>query len=324
MNKSQIKLKEFTDTLLELDKQIDFKISARGWCYQLEVEGIITKDEFDRTQGKINKCIKLGLLPIDFVAENAGHKWNGVEIPENETKEDYLEWYIKREIKNAFYYNPDWWIEEEYYIQMVVEKIDLITLFKPICDLFHIPITNAKGWGSMLQRAEMGQRFKQAEEKGLKCVLLYCGDHDPDGLRIGNNYRNMLNSIKDSWFRDGNLGYNPKNLIIDRFGLNGKWINKNKLTWIDNLITGSGKNLSDPKHKNYNQPYVQEYLGEWGIRKCEANALIVISEKARQLCRDAIEKYLGEDAEERFIDIKEENKSEMDNIFKKLKEGNNW
>ncbi|GAI48827.1 unnamed protein product, partial [marine sediment metagenome] len=48
--------------------------------------------------------------------------------------------------------------------------------------------------------------------------------------------------------------------------------------------------------------YVQDYLEKYGARKCEANALVVIPEQARELVREAIEHYLGQDAEQRFID----------------------
>lgn len=98
----------------------------------------------------------------------------------------------------------------------------------------------------------------------------------------------------------GTKGYDPSELIIDRFGLNFDFIEENGLTWIDNLITGSGKNLADPSHPNYNMPYVQDYLAQYGARKCEANALVVRPDQARELCRQAIEKYVGPDALERF------------------------
>ena len=78
------------------------------------------------------------------------------------------------------------------------------------------------------------------------------------------------------------------------------FIEANNLTWIDNLITASGKNLASSSHPNYHMEYVQSYLAEIGERKCEANALVVIPAQARQLCREAIEKYVGEDAVDRF------------------------
>ena len=91
-------------------------------------------------------------------------------------------------------------------------------------------------------------------------------------------------------------GWNPDNLIIDRFGLNYEFIQTAGLTWIDNLITGSKKDLADPRHKDHSQPYVQNYIRLYGVRKCEANALVTQPELGRALCRDAIRKYVSEEA----------------------------
>jgi len=198
------------------------------------------------------------------------------------------------------YYTPDWWDGEEYYIQMVVEKIDLKSLFEPVCRDYHIPIATSKGWSSMLQRGEYARRFKEAEEMGLKCVLLYCGDFDPDGRRISEF---LKKNLEDLWFIrwiDGTQGYDPADLEIDRFGLNYDFIVDNNLSWINNLITGSKKDLASPSHPNHYMNYVQNYLTEIGARKCEANALVVIPTQGRLLCRQAIERYLGQDAIQRF------------------------
>ena len=98
-------------------------------------------------------------------------------------------------------------------------------------------IANAKGWSSILQRAEYSRRFKEAEEMGLKCVLIYCGDHDPDGLRISDTIRKNLEQIQEVQWKDGTEGYDPSNLIIDRIGLNFDFIQSNGYTWIE--ITSS-------------------------------------------------------------------------------------
>jgi len=193
---------------------------------------------------------------------------------------------------------------------MVVEKIDLKSLFIPVCEEHHIPIATSKGWSSMLQRAEYARRFKEAEDKGLRCVLLYCGDHDPDGLRISEFLRSNLVDLKNIVWEDGVEGYDPTDLTIDRFGLNYDFIIANNLSWINNLITGSGKNLASPSHPNHYMSYVQDYLTQIGERKCEANALVVAPVQARLLCRQEIERYLGQDAVQRFknrwLDISKE------------------
>ena len=294
----------FSEKLKLISKQIGFKLSSRGWCYQLEGFGLITKAEFDKVEKIINDCRKDGYLPVDFVLEEDARLFSGVEIPEDESPLEYFADYIRTSLNCHKMYIPDWWEDEDYYIQMLVEKIDLKSLFEPICKEYHIPIATSKGWSSIIQRAKYSRRFKEAEDKGLKCVLLYCGDHDPDGLRISNTIRKNLVELNRVTWNDGFIGYDPSSLIIDRFGLNYDFIIKNNLSWIENLITGSKKklNLASPTHPNHNLHYVQDYLRSVGIRKCEANSLVVKPEQGRNLCREAIEHYLHHDAINRFKD----------------------
>jgi hypothetical protein len=79
-----------------------------------------------------------------------------------------------------------------------------------------------------------------------------------------------------------------------------KFINRHRLTWIDNLETGSGQDLGDPNHPDHFKPYVQDYIAKFGVRKCEANALVVVPEIGRALCRDAILEHLPVGAVERY------------------------
>lgn len=304
------------DTLKRISPS--FKISARGWCYQLEVEGFITKAEFDKAENAINKCRKEGYLPIDFIAEEAARSFSGVEFPTKEHPSLILKDNLLSVLDAHLYYTPEWWNGEQYYIQMVVEKIDLKTLFSPICRLYHIPIATSKGWGSINQRAEYARRFKDAEDRGLKGVLLYCGDFDPDGLRISDFLLKNLYDIRGIIWGDGETGYNPSKLIIDRFGINYDFIIDNKLTWIDNLITGSKRDLASPSHRNYYMDYLQHYLANYGIRKCEANAIIPYPDIAEVLVKESIIKYLGKDVLNRFRSKEDAVKSRFDVIKEKL------
>lgn len=295
------RLKEFAVELEHISEKVGFKQSSRGWCYQLEVEGLITKAEFDKVESLINRCRKLGILPIDFTMEEEGRQFSGVQTPDTDTPIEDLRYWINNTLSTEETYTPDWWAGEKYYIQMVVEKIDLKTLFEPVCKKYKIPIATSKGWSSMIQRAIYSKRFKQAEEQGLKPLLLYCGDHDPDGLRISDFLRKNLADLKDIEWEDGESGYDPEGLQIIRFGLNYDFIELHKLSWINNLITGSKKNLASLNHKNNKMPYVQDYIKKFGIRKCEANAIVTIPEVARKFVDGVIKGFLGDDAEERFL-----------------------
>ncbi|KKL75278.1 hypothetical protein LCGC14_2056530, partial [marine sediment metagenome] len=294
------KLEDFAATLRAISQQIGFRISSRGWGYQLEGIGLVTKADFDLVEGLINRCRAKGLLPIDFTAEEEGRQFSGIEKPEEASPVEFLREYLEASLSCENWYTPDWWDGEECYIQMIVEKIDLKTLFRSVCEEYHIPVATTKGWSSMLQRAEYARRFAEAEARGLRCVLLYCGDHDPDGLRISEFLRKNLKDLTDIVWEDGTPGYDPFHLRIDRFGLNYDFITGQGLTWITNLITGSKRNLGDPSHPNHWLPYVQDYLSQYGSRKCEANALVIRPTEAEELCRGTIEGYLGRDAKDRF------------------------
>ncbi len=314
---SDEKLREFAEKISELQERIGFRVSARGWCYQLETERLINKDQFDKVESWINKCRKKGILPIDFTAEEEGRKFSGVEKPHvNSPVQEMREW-IEAAMESERYYIPNWWEGEEYYIQMLVEKIDLKTLFLPVCKKYHIPIATSKGWSSMLQRAIYARRFKEAQDKGLQPVLLYCGDHDPDGLRISDFIKKNLVDLKDIEWEDGEEGYNPEGLKIVRFGLDANFIEKHNITWINNLITGSGKNLASPSHKNFSMPYVQDYIGEFGVRKCEANAIVPMPEIARKFVEEAITDFVGLDAKDRFQEKRNKVREELDKFRKK-------
>lgn len=299
-------LYEFADLLKEMSRNIGFKVSSRGWCYLMEQAGYINKSQFDKVDNAINRCRREGILPVDFVAEEDARAFSCVSTPSTGDIKDTLRWMLRDVLNGHSYYTPDWWEGEEYYIQILVEKIDLKTLFEPICRSYHIPIANAKGWSSILQRAEYARRFKEAEERGLQCLLLYCGDHDPDGLRISDTIRANLEQVSSIRWHDGESGYDPKNLEIKRFGLNYDFIIRNNYTWIDNLITGSGKNLADKNHKNHFYPYVQQYLKKIGARKCEANAIVTTPREARGLITAEIQQWLGSGALDRFEEKKAE------------------
>ena len=82
--------------------------------------------------------------------------------------------------------------------------------------------------------------------------------------------------------------------------LNFEFIEGNNLSWIDGLETSSGRDLAADDHRDHDKAFVRNYLHRYGARKVEANALVTRPEAGRQLCRDAIERYLDLDRVEEF------------------------
>ena len=307
----QADLRAFCDRILEIRSTLDFEIGSRGWCYLLEGEHVVTKGAFDDAEKLIASCRKDGNLPIDICAEDHKRSADGIEDIDDNDIEAEVDRVIDYVHQAHLYYTPiSFWEELDVYVELAVEKSDLKSLFSRVTEQFHIVIQNVGGWADINVRAGMMRRFQKWEAKGKRCVLLYCGDHDPGGLHISGFLRSNLTELEKA------VGWSPPHLVIDRFGLDYDFIEANGLTWIDNLETASGMSLADPKHRDHFRPYVQEYLKRFGVRKVEANALVARPEAGRELCRQAILKYIPEtaiaDYEKRLEEVCEELKQAID------------
>ena len=280
-------VEQFAAVILKIASGLDFKPSSRGWCYILEGMGYLTKADFDACFRLINDCRKRGILPLDICCEDDKRQFENLEDLTDLSPEEFAAAYVRGLANVPDMYAPfSFWEDKKYFVQALTEKIDVKELGKSVCAQFHIPIANAGGWGDLHVRASMMRRFKFWEEKGKTPVLLYCGDFDPGGVLMSDTLMNTMIEMKLA------VGWDPSNVVIDRFGLNLDFIEANNLSWIDNLITGSGKSLDDPGHPDHDKPYVQKWLRDIGVRKVEANALVVNPQAGRALFLNAITKYV--------------------------------
>jgi hypothetical protein len=298
----------FCRLILQIKSSMDFAVGSRGWCYILERHGL-RKGDFSDAQKLITACRKSGELPLDICAEDASRATVGLEQLDHAHIDDEVESWIDHLHNHAHEtYTPiSFWNDLDVYVEVAVEKLDLRNLFEPVCDEFHVPNTNFKGWSDLNSRAAVMRRFAKHEAAGRQCVLLLCGDHDPGGLHITEKMRKNLEDLS------GAVGWTPENLVISRFGLNAKFINRHRLTWIDNLETSSGGQLDDPEHEDHDKQYVQDYIAKFGVRKCEANSLVVDPDVGRHLVRAAILEHVPADAVERY-------QRKLDRVRKQLRQ----
>ena len=337
----QLDLESFCNRIKVIKSTIDFPVSSRGWCYILEGLNIINKGEFAACATTINDCRKSGLLPINICSEDEArsvqvlNEWfdnlsseefaqnalNNIDPPGFEQHYEYVNRYynyLNRYARScASDYHPFTYRDfQDNYIEMVVEKIDLIGIFEPVCKKYSIPIGNNVGWKDINSRYQLMLRFKEWEDKGKQCILLYCGDHDPGGLLISDTFRKNLEDLSKA------ANWIPDKLHIDRFGLNFDFIEKYKLSWIDNLISGSGEDLAHPRPTKKNPDpkpakYVQEYIDKYGERKCEANALLTNIETGRELCEQAIKRYYDDEGDRKYS---QETNRVQNEVFKAIQE----
>lgn len=286
---------EWCQEIIRIAGTMDYKIGARDWCYVLEVAGSLTKGEFDTAEKLITACRKNGKLPVDICCiDNGRPTANLIYTDKTSVKEEAGDIIARVADAHLAYHPFSLWENQDYYVQMAVEKMGIYSLFEKPTGEFDVPLVNIGGWADVNSRVEMMRRFAYWERRGKKCVLLIFVDHDPGGLHIADFLRKNLADLSEA------VGWKPKKLIIDRFGLKPDFIRRHRLTWIDNLETSSGEQLDDPKHNDHDKDYVQSYINKFGVRKVEANALVTCGEAGRELCRQVILEYVSQSAVQKY------------------------
>jgi hypothetical protein len=314
----QEKVEAFCATLLEVKSRLDFDVGSRGWAYVLEGDRLINKDEIDAAQQLINDCRKSGDLPLDFCSEDGKRAVENLEDIDGDPQERAAEIFNYIQTAENYYTPFSFWDDLDVFVQTATEKSNLKNLFSKVCAEFCMPIANIGGWADLNVRAGFMQRFeeKEAETEGKQCVLLYCGDFDPGGLHISNFLRSNLKDMERA------VGWSPDDLIIERFGLDYDFIEREGLTWIENLATSKGEYPLDHKrHPDHDKPYVQNYLRKYGVRKVESDALLKTPEAGRELCRQAILKYVPASAigryQQKLIPVRKELRRELDRLLRR-------
>ncbi len=281
----------FSNDMKHFQKGVDFKISARGWCYQLEgFNNAIDKSQFNDAEKVINECRKTGLLPLNFTADDEKRMPSFVAKNDGDIDHTLKSWRNSM-IFSTTKYKPTLLSEHTgTHIEVFVEKKDLVGLFSKVCKKYQIAISNGGGWSDINSRAKLVERCYDAHEKGQDVHILYCGDFDPAGLLIGDTFKKNLKDLEEA------MGIDTSFININVFGLSYEYIQDNDLVWTDNLMTGSktkdAKPLDHPEHPDHYKDYVQDYINAYGVRKVEANALLGDIEAARQMLENVINTYI--------------------------------
>ena len=280
----------------EYVRRLGFAPIARSWLYAFESERIIHKGDFDWAGQWLADRRKEGLIPFQLVGRDSTRELSGWDVYDREaTPREYINRTLKDALEQAELYRPtSFWKHQEYFPVIWTEKLELLKLFKP-----EIPQAvrrfAGKGQTDVNSRVDLLQECQMAYDNGLQPVILYCGDHDPMGVRMSDGIYDNLADIADVMDLRWLIDEMRDEERIQRFGLNADFIERNDLLWINGLETSSGGDLASAKHKHHNFPYVQNYLSDFGAKKCESNALITRPDAARYLVSETLMDWLDQD-----------------------------
>lgn len=286
---------ELGEAIERLSEETGFKFGPRGWAYYAEGLGLITKGEFARFEKLLTDMRKAGELDPDVIEPDASRVAttvydHGRTFGTPEEQAEYAIDQIKDELDQwAYsYYENGYWDDLDFYVEMIVEKKDLVQIFGDRAKHYRVRITNGKGDTDIHSRLAMLKRFKEHSEEGRRCVLLAIGDHDPKGLDIVRGLERTLMSCVNL----KGLDWDYPNFDVVNIGLTEQQIDNMGLMKIDNLETGGGRDLADPRHPDHHKPYVQNYIDRFGVWKVEANALVGNTRAAVRLFEDALSEFM--------------------------------
>lgn len=81
---------------------------------------------------------------------------------------------------------------QEVYIEVWVEKDGQLGNIRRVCERWNVPSYSCRGYNSATEEYHAAKRFEEKAAEGLRCVLLYAGDHDPSGVNMTEDHRTRL------------------------------------------------------------------------------------------------------------------------------------
>jgi hypothetical protein len=134
-------------------------------------------------------------------------------------------------------YQIDLWAEQDYHVEVWVEKEALLGVIEPVCEELRVNYFACKGYASQsVLHDSAHNRLQEIRDSGKEVIVLHMGDHDPSGI-------DMTRDITDrvSLF----LG---ADLRVERIALNMPQIRKH------NPPPNPAKQV-DPRFKDYESQY---------------------------------------------------------------------
>lgn len=151
-----------------------YDLTLRQVYYQFVARAIIPNSdaEYKKLGSVINDGRLAGMIDWDSITDRTRLSRGNVH------------WENPQEIVTAIgkQFELDTRADQEYYIEVWVEKDALIGVLERICIQLDVPYFSCRGYVSQSSMWEAAQRFVEQEENDRKSLLIHLGDHDPSGI----------------------------------------------------------------------------------------------------------------------------------------------
>jgi hypothetical protein len=173
------------NSIIQEYRSMGYSLSLRQVYYQLVAKNVIeNKERSYKNLGNLISDARLAGL-ID---------WSAIEDRTRNIKGNSHWQSPSHIIKSAAYsFAYDKWEEQDYHIEVWVEKDALVGVVGQICGKLDVSYFSCRGYVSQSEMWSAAQRLMQKSEGGQKTpVILHLGDHDPSGKDMSRDIEDRL------------------------------------------------------------------------------------------------------------------------------------
>lgn len=171
------------DIIKEYQSQ-GFKLTLRQLYYQFVARDLLANSQknYKRLGGILGDARNAGLV-----------SWLAIEDRTRELR-SLAHWNSPSEILKtcASQFRYDLWSDQDYRIEVWIEKDALVGVFEPTCQYLHVPLFSCRGYTSLSEIWTAGQRLRQHHKAKQIPIILHFGDLDPSGLDMSRDIRERL------------------------------------------------------------------------------------------------------------------------------------
>ena len=189
-------------------------------------------------------------------------------------------------------YRLDRWEGQQNHVELWCEKDALSSVLEPIADRFHVRMLANRGYSSSSAMYDAARRFRAAEVRDQRVVVIYLGDHDPSGM-------DMTRDIRD---RLGLMSYHQEIEVV-RIALNYDQVERYG---------------PPPNPTKFSDSRAMGYVVEYGLESWELDALE--PQTLDDLVSDAIEGLLDRQMYDEMIEREEADKDRIRRAAEELGE----
>jgi hypothetical protein len=170
--------------IVEDYQQQGFELTLRQLYYQFVSKALIenTERSYKNLGSIINDGRLAGMIDWEAIEDRTRHlrgnqHWN---TPGE----------IARACAHSFY--KDHWANQDFRIEVWVEKEALAGVAESACRPLDIPFFCCKGYTSQSEMYNAAQRLVRYDNEGKKAVIIHLGDHDPSGIDMSRDIEDRI------------------------------------------------------------------------------------------------------------------------------------